>query len=93
MSNSPFQGVGYAAQAYAIMQRVYDDARAAGLAPKQISRQIDLAYPWAERRSWKYKCWLQARREFFERNCLPGIRPSRTIRTVARERRLLPPNA
>lgn len=87
--NTPFQGVGYAAQAYAIMQRVYESGRLSGLKPKEIAQLINEAYPWPTRRGWKYKCWLAARREFFEYHCLPGIRSSRTIRSVARERELL----
>lgn len=87
--NTPFEGVGYAAQAYAIMQRVYDASNIEGLRPQQVARAIDQAYPWQKRRGWRYKCWLAARREFFERNCLPGIRSNRTIRETARERNLV----
>ncbi|WP_323011499.1 hypothetical protein [Castellaniella sp.] len=87
--NAPFEGVGYAAQAYAIMQKIHDNYIGLGLSPKQLAQQIDQAYPWQKRRGWKYKCWLAARREFFTRNQLPGIRASRTIRAVAQERNLL----
>lgn len=88
--NQPFAGVGYAATAYAIMQRIYDAGMRDGKSPAQIARAIQDAYPWKRRRSWRYKAWLAARREFFERHHLPGLRETRTIEEIVEDNNLLP---
>lgn len=85
----PFAGVGYAATAYAIMQRVYDAGMREDKSPQQIVRAIQDAYPWNTRRSWRYKAWLAARREFFERHRLPGLRDTRSIEEIAEDNNLI----
>lgn len=93
MNNKPFQGVGYKATAFAIMQRVYDGAMAAGKAPHEISREITAAYPWPTRAGWRYKSWIAARKQFFTEKGLPGLRDQKTLKELAHEGGLMHPQS
>ncbi len=86
----PFDGVGYAASAYAIMQGVYDAAIADGKDDHTIVLEIQAAYPWEQRRGWRYRAWLRARQEFFQKHNLPGLRWFPSIEEQADEANLLP---
>lgn len=79
----PFGDAGYAATAYALMQRTFDAAMSEGKSPREIVLAIQDAYPWKERNGWKYRAWLRARREFFQKNRLPGLRTVKTIEQTA----------
>lgn len=79
----PFGGSGYAATAYALMQHTYVAAVSEGKSPREIVLAIQNAYPWKVRNGWKYRSWLRARREFFEKNRLPGLRAVKTIEQTA----------
>lgn len=73
-------GIGYAIQAYLVMQKTYDNQLAKGAAPAEIVAAIDAGYPWERRgTSHRYRRWLDARREFFEDYNLPGLRPIERI--------------
>lgn len=72
--------------AYKIMQGVFDSCKATGDSPHQIDAAIRAAYPWGERRAWPYKAWLQARREFYEKNELP-LRRRATIEEAIQDAR------
>ncbi|SAI46608.1 Uncharacterised protein [Bordetella ansorpii] len=67
--------------AYAIMQQALEAGRAAGHTPQDIHRAITAAYPWGNRQpsKWPYKAWLIARRQFYERHGLPGLRAVKGI--------------
>lgn len=90
MNNKPFQGVGYKATAFAIMQRVYDEAKQEGKDPHEISKEITAAYPWQARAGWRYKSWLAARRQFFTEKGLPGLREKKSLKELAQEGGLIP---
>lgn len=42
--------------------------------PAVIAKAIDDAYPFGARKHWPYKAWLAARKEFFIKHGLPGLR-------------------
>ena len=86
----PYEGAGYAAAAYAIMQRVYDAALAQGATKREIVVAIQIAYPWEHRNGWRYRAWLRARREFFTKHSLPGLRRGPSLEERADEANLLP---
>lgn len=90
LNNKPFQGVGYKATAFAIMQRVYDEGMAAGKSPEEISREITNAYPWVVRAGWRYKQWIVVRKQFFTEKNLPGLRGRKSLKELAQESGLLP---
>lgn len=90
MNNKPFQGVGFKAMSFAIMQRVYDQALSAGMSPEDICREITLAYPWTNRAGWRYKAWIAARKQFFTEKKLPGLRERKSMKELAQENGLIP---
>jgi len=70
--------------AYRIMLQVLVGARRDRKSPDEIDRAIRDAYPWGERRGWRYRAWLMARREFYETHGLP-IKRSQRIAEAIRE--------
>lgn len=57
-----------------VMSKVRAEGLAAGKTPAEISKAIDDAYPFGERRYWPYKAWLKARKEFLAHHGLPLLR-------------------
>lgn len=74
-------------QAYRLMQQVYADCKRQWLTPEQTDLAIRAAYPWGERRGWRYRAWLIARREFYETHALP-LKPRRSIAQAIRDTRV-----
>lgn len=73
-----YKGVGYGPLSYKIMTDIYKEAKAKGMSPSEIAAKIDASYPWENKgSSHRYRRWLDARREFFTRHNLPGLRPRR----------------
>lgn len=75
MKNScePYEGIGFAAYSFQIMEKVYREGKQQNKTPHEISLDIKNAYPWDSRTGWRYKRWLETRRDFFAEYGLPSL--------------------
>lgn len=53
------------------MANVHQQAQVDGVDAAGIAKAIDDSYPYSDRSGWAYKAWLDARRDFFRKHCLP----------------------
>lgn len=63
----------YRAAAEEIIARVIDDN--AGKSAEEIRRAVRAAYPWGQRRNWRYKSRLEAQRTLLARRGLARPKP------------------
>ena len=61
--------------AYEHMARIYSEH--IGESPESIAKAIDDGYPFGMRKYSPYKSWLKARREFFAKYQLPGLKKTK----------------